>query len=195
MKKLRWGLMMILVALCMAMPVYASQVNDLENATVIETEQENESDVSIEYLGGSLRVDAPEDYKKTSIRFGYQISAMEGVKIVEWKWKFGTNKETLTRELVGTNKREVENGFVSNLVLTDVPVRNYNTMIYSQLQVTYTKDGETYTVIDEVRSRTILEVVGSILRDENASEEHIKYVNNLGQTYKKTVEGSWTDPY
>lgn len=195
MKKLRCGLIMILAALCMAMPVYASQVNDLENATVIEAEQENESDVSIEYLGGSLCVDAPDDYKKTSIRFGYQISAMEGVDIVEWKWNYGTKKEALTWELVGTNKRLVENGFVSNLVLTDVPVEDYNTMIYSQLQVTYTKNGETYTVTDEVRSRTILEVVHGILKDETASEEHLKYANNLGKTYEKIVEGSWTNPY
>lgn len=140
---------------------------------------EKDETVTVEFLGGSLRKDF-EDFTQTSMRFGYKITVPEGVK-ASWYWNYGTNKTNLKGMVEGTSKKVLgDNQYASNLVVTEIPSRNYGTTIYSQLHVTYEKDGKTYSYIVPIEERSVERVAKAIIDDtENEKPENREYAQKL----------------
>ena len=152
--------------------------------------------VNIDFLGGSLRMDYKDSagnpyYTKTSLRFGYQIYTKNDVNIDDWKWDYGTNAEKLSGTVIGKKKTDTSDGFVSNLVVTDIPYKYYETKIYSKLYITYDKgDGKSYLLIDDIQSRTVLNVVNEIIKDSTSTAQEVAYAKGLKSLYDE--ENKWT---
>ena len=140
---------------------------------------EQDVTVKVEFLGGSLRKDF-ENFTQTSMRFGYKITVPEGVE-ASWYWNYGTNKTNLKGMVEGTSKKVLgDNQYASNLVVTEIPSGNYGTTIYSQLHVTYEKDGKTYSYIVPIEERSVERVANAIIADtENEKPENREYAQKL----------------
>lgn len=157
---------------------------------------ETDDSVNIDFLGGSLRMDYIDSagnpyYTETSLRFGYQIHTKNDASIDSWKWSYGTKAEQLSGVVEGKNKIDTADGFISNIVVTNIPLKRYKTKIYSELYVTYDKgDGKSYLLVDNMESRTVMQLVDDIISDSESTDQEIEYARQLKKLYDE--ENKWT---
>lgn len=127
------------------------------------------------FRGGSLRKTLSdgteyENAKKTGIRFGYHLYQMEGYTLTDWNWSWGTNVNNLKTKVQGVNcvvSKKVENAWNSNLVILNVPVDNYKTVIYTNMVMTYTNDstGEEVVIDTGIVTRTVYDVANDAVNN------------------------------
>ena len=154
-----------------------------------------DNSVQANFWGGQLKMDyykntdGTTDYTKTDLRFGYEYQInpemnQDAVKITAWGWKYSVGDESLDYTLEGKNSR-ANTGLgknyatVTNLLITGVPVSAYAIDIYSQMYVTYEKDGKTYTAKTGIDHRSVSEIVNKILDDDTAEGIQKKYAQGL----------------
>lgn len=133
-----------------------------------------------EFLGGSLRMDSG-NYDQTSMRFGYEFPNIEGMTVTSWKWNWGLSENALTRERSGENKKDTENGFISNLVITGIPRDAFETVVYARLSITYTNtSGKELTVDTGIQRMSVKNVADAILAaDSGATESEKEYAGEI----------------
>lgn len=181
--------------------------NSNPDKSVVEVTDENntfyqyktDDVVTTEFKGGSLRMDYRTStgqlyYSKTSLRFGYRIYVKDtsDIQITDWRWYYSTNTKKLGATVVGVNKTDFLDGFVSNLVVTDIPAKYYNTSIYARLRVTYTKkdDSSYYTILDKKEERSVIKVADLIMADSNSGSDELNYAKRIKKEYDD--ENQWT---
>ncbi len=146
-----------------------------------------ETGVSVQtFLGGSLRMDY-NDYTQTSLRFGYRIDLPEGAKLQSWYWDYSVNGQPeLIGRLTGHNMIEHADGSItSNLVITGIPQKYYERVLYAQLTITYILNGETVTITENtVQKRSVAEVANAILEDAAAKATEKTYAQGIVDTLK-----------
>lgn len=158
----------------------------------------DEAQIQTTFLGGSLRMDyknedGTDDYTKTSLRFGYQVKVPEGAELVSWKWNYGIKEDALSQSLEGTKSiPQTDGSFISNLVLTNLPLKKYDAKVYTAISVTYKKDGKTYTVTDKTENRSVKDVAEAIVKSPNAPETEKKYAEGLLNAFGNQ---GWTGYY
>lgn len=172
------------------MPFDSSQSDSTCHAKFVPT-----SDV-IKFQGGSLRMDltgedGKPDYTKTNLRFGYVIDA-PGEK-ASWKWKlsFGDGTTEYVRE--GDNKvKQADGGYRSNVVITNITSQYYDEVDHAVLELTYTTpDGTPVTVTDAKQSRSVKDVVDTILAEGSGSKQEEKdYAKNLKNAMTSASEAA-----
>ena len=133
----------------------------------------------VNFWGGSLRMDKYEiaggtfNTDEADLRFGFNFDLPEGATRTAFGFDWGTNKSDLSRRVNGVNVRDAKtqrldtdpegvSGTVSNLVITNIPKANFNTVIYAQMWVTYELDGVSYTIHTDVQSRSVSDVATKI---------------------------------
>ena len=128
-----------------------------------------------QFLGGSLRYT---DASATSanIRFGYQFSASVDLSTTRWSWNYGVAGTGLPSSVAGTNAGANN---TTNLVITGVPTAYFASDLESRLSFDIEIDGVLYTVIDRVRTRSVLGVAQSIVKDP--------YESSGAKNYAQTV--------
>ena len=131
------------------------------------------------FWGGSLRMDKYENADGTfntdeaDLRFGFNFVLPQGAKRTAFGFDWGTNKSDLSRHVEGVNVRDAKtqplktdpegvSGTISNLVVTNIPENNFDTVIYAQMWVTYELDGVSYTIHTDVQSRSVSEIATKI---------------------------------
>lgn len=156
--------------------------------------------ISIEFKGGSLRMDktlndGSADPSETSLRFGYQVNIKKDsdINVEAWGWNYGVAADKLNFSAIGSKKVVITDGFVSNLVMTDISKKHYKDKIYEQMWVRYQKkDGETYTVTGDVEARSVEKVVTDIRASGTASQKEKAYADAL---YLVIDDENWTGYY
>ncbi len=173
------------------LPVQTTDANNNVIYTVDNSVQAN-------FWGGQLRMDyyknedGTTNYTKTDLRFGYEYQVnpdidQGAVNIIAWGWKYSVGDESLDYTLDGKNSR-ANTGLgknyktVTNLLITEVPTSAYQTDIYSQMYVTYEKDGKIYTAKTSIDHRSVSEIVNKILDDGAADDIQKKYAQGLKNT-------------
>ena len=139
--------------------------------------------------GGSLRMikeNGETDYKKTSMRFGYDFKLPTGTTFDSCEWYYGTNVDNLKLSLApGAATKKIENptetkqGYIrSNIVFTNIAKANFDRNIYARVLVNYTKDGKTYSkmgaYVDQNSVNSIAEKIKA-----NGSDTEKAYVKKL----------------
>ena len=139
--------------------------------------------ISPEFLGGSLRIQYEDNIavsEKTSLRFGYSIG-LSNAEVQSWGWHYGLN-DSVKNYVAGTNKLDTEQGFISNLVITDIPKSYYDKALYSQFTMTYQTGDNVYCYTDEIQKRTVQDVAEAVRQNENESDLARDYANSLLET-------------
>lgn len=133
----------------------------------------------VNFWGGSLRMDKYENADGTfktdeaDLRFGFNFELPEGAKRTAFGFDWRTSKSDLNRHVKGVNYRDAitqrldtdpegVKGTVSNLVITNIPKANFDTMIYARMWVTYELNGVSYTIHTDVQSRSVSEIATKI---------------------------------
>ena len=133
----------------------------------------------VNFWGGSLRMDKYEnaggtfDTDEADLRFGFNFDLPEGATRKAFGFDWGTNKSKLNRHVSGVNVRDAKtqplktdpkgvSGKISNLVVTNIPKGDFDTVIYAQMWVTYELNGVSYTIHTDVQSRSVSEIATKI---------------------------------
>lgn len=133
----------------------------------------------VNFWGGSLRMDKYENADGTfktdeaDLRFGFNFELPEGATRTAFGFDWGTSKSDLNRHVKGVNVRDAKtqplktdpvgvSGTISNLVVTNIPMGNFDTEIYAQMWVTYELNGVSYTIHTDVQSRSVSEIATKI---------------------------------
>lgn len=133
----------------------------------------------VNFWGGSLRMDTYENTDGTfntdeaDLRFGFNFDLPEGATRKAFGFDWGTSKSNLNRHVNGVNYRDAKtqrldtdpegvSGTVSNLVITNIPKANFDTVIYAQMWVTYELNGVSYTIHTDVQSRSVSDIATKI---------------------------------
>ena len=129
------------------------------------------SDGMVQFLGGSLRyTDSAED-EIDGLRIGFGFSAPDGATI-DWNetgWKYGLTAD-VSSGFQKAEKHITKNGQnVANLVLKNIPGDKYDTILYTQAQLTYTLNGEKKVLTSAVSSRSVDGVAERIAASDSAT--------------------------
>lgn len=143
---------------------------------------------TMEFLGGSLRMDYGDSYDKTCLRFGYHVDLPEGATLQSWSWdaRFGADS-TKTYTINGVNKVQDANGngFTANLVITNIGKSYYSEMDAVRMTVVFkTKNGDVVTCTESAfNQRSVNSVANAIVNSSTATNEEINYAKGiLGQS-------------
>ena len=128
-----------------------------------------------QFLGGSLRYDSGAA-TSANIRFGYQFSSSFNLKATRWSWNYGVAGTGLPSYVAGSS---VSANNITNLVITGVPTAYFDSDLESRLTFDVELDGVSYTVIDRVRTRSVLGVAKSIARDPNEPQSAKDYAQTI----------------
>ena len=143
---------------------------------------------TMEFLGGSLRMDYGVSYDKTCLRFGYHVDLPEGATLQSWSWdaRFGADS-TKTYTINGVNKVQDANGngFTANLVITNIGKSYYSEMDAVRMTVVFkTKNGDVVTCTEsDFNQRSVNAVANAIVKSGTATDAEINYAKGiLGQS-------------
>lgn len=143
---------------------------------------------TMEFLGGSLRMDYGDSYDKTCLRFGYHVNLPEGATLQSWSWdaRFGADS-TKTYTINGVNKVQDANGngFTANLVITNIGRSYYSEMDAVRMTVVFkTKNGDVVTCTESAfNQRSVNSVANAIVNSSTATDAEINYAKGiLGQS-------------
>ena len=143
---------------------------------------------TMEFLGGSLRMDYGDSYDKTCLRFGYHVDLPEGATLQSWSWdaRFGADS-TKTYTINGVNKVQDANGngFTANLVITNIGKSYYSEMDAVRMTVVFkTKNGDVVTCTEsDFNQRSVNAVANAIVKSGTATDAEINYAKGiLGQS-------------
>ena len=134
--------------------------------------RKDESLGSIQYLGGSLRMDADVE-NKTALRMGFWFRLPEGAELVRDKsgWTYGLGSLSGKFRSIDKLVEVEEGGFVANAVLTNIPSDHYGTPFVVRARLVYKLDGEERIVeSDVVNSRSVDGVATKIESSSSASD-------------------------
>ncbi len=150
-----------------------------ENYIIVQNKETNRyrivKNTYFEFLGGALRyADATDGY--ANIRFGYRFDAGFDLMNSNWKWYYGVSGNELSNCKFGEKKTSAN---ISNLVITDVPQSYYVSSLEVRLQFDVKIDGVAYTVIDRVRSRSVLGVATAMAQSA--------YESGAARTYAQGI--------
>ena len=143
---------------------------------------------TMEFLGGSLRMDYGDSYDKTCLRFGYHVDLPEGATLQSWSWdaRFGADS-TKTYTINGVNKVQDANGngFTANLVITNIGRLYYSEMDAVRMTVVFkTNNGDVVTCTESAfNQRSVNSVANAIVNSGTATGAEINYAKGiLGQS-------------
>ena len=143
---------------------------------------------TMEFLGGSLRMDYGNNYDKTCLRFGYHVDLPEGATLQSWSWdaRFGADS-TKTYTINGVNKVQDANGngFTANLVFTNVGKSYFSEMDAVRMTVVFkTKNGDVVTCTESAfNQRSVNAVANAIVDSGTATDAEVNYAKGiLGQS-------------
>lgn len=145
------------------------------------------TDNYIQYMGGSLRMDGPEAFVSTSLRFGYITSAPEGAKYIDswWTWNDGLTEQVPVH---ATNRVLFSNGAaLANLVVATLGAEYYTTTFHVTEHLKYqTVDGTTVEVAEATPHQHSVETVAkAILENSGASSDEQAYAQKILNTIEK----------
>ena len=145
------------------------------------------TDNYIQYMGGSLRMDGPEAFVSTSLRFGYITSAPEGAKYIDswWTWNDGLTEQVPVH---ATNRVLFSNGAaLANLVVATLGAEYYTTTFHVTEHLKYqTVDGTTVEVAETTPHQHSVETVAkAILENSGASSDEQAYAQKILNTIEK----------
>ncbi len=143
---------------------------------------------TMEFLGGSLRMDYGDSYDKTCLRFGYHVDLPEGATLQSWSWdaRFGADS-TKNYTINGVNKVQDANGngFTANLVITNIGKSYYSEMDAVRMTVVFkTKNGDVVTCTESAfNQRSVNAVANAIVKSSTATDAEKNYAKGiLGQS-------------
>lgn len=143
---------------------------------------------TMEFLGGSLRMDYGDSYDKTCLRFGYHVDLPEGATLQSWSWdaRFGADS-TKTYTINGVNKVQDANGngFTANLVITNIGKSYYSEIDAVRMTVVFkTKNGDVVTCTESAfNQRSVNAVANAIVKSSTATDAEKNYAKGiLGQS-------------
>ena len=136
------------------------------------------------FKGSSIRYilanGTPKGYDNADIRFSYVFSDEFDFLSGSWGWNYKLG-ETRTGSIVGSY---YDSSNMTNLVFTNVNFDNFEKNIAAQLWFKVTVDGIEFTVCDEYRIRTVIEVVNGVADYQGEGYEQAKiYAIKLRDEY------------
>ncbi len=135
----------------------------------------------IKFRGGSLRMDVGNPATETYLRFGYNFELPEGATYVSNGWTYYVDAND-QHTLEASNNLLYEDGtFMSNLVITNVPLANYDTSIYVKAYLIYKDSNNKEVKVEEsgFNKRSVKEVANSILKNSSASTSDRTYAQGV----------------
>lgn len=128
------------------------------------------------FAGGQLRMDQAAD-KATSLRFRYEVTLPEGLALNttgKTGWAYRVEGQDLRYALFPSalNTSEETDRVVTNLVVTNLPVKMYGTSIFSTFTLGYTTaDGTAVSVGYGEESRSVEQVARGAVASDNEQDK------------------------
>ena len=139
----------------------------------------------VEFKGASIRYvladGTPKGYDTADIRFSYVFNDEFGFTPESWGWNYKLG-ETKTGTKIGSYH---DGNNMTNLVFTNISFINFEKNISSQLWFKVNVNGTEFTVCDEYRTRTVIQVVNGVADYQGSGFEDAKnYAIKLRDEYE-----------
>lgn len=159
----------------------------LDNVKLVKlADADSTKTATIEFMGGSLRKDYPNDepnYTYTSLRFGYRYELPSGADITScWcDWKTDAMSSTSRKDMVNKmNASEYKsglNGTITNLVFKNITNSNFDKDIHVTFHIEF-KCGDNLVKLQNVtQTRSVSQVIEGLIDRGNASDK--EYAESL----------------